>query len=283
MELPHSCLICQGRAKDTRVQLGAFRVYQCRRCHFRWIGRDDLDTSGCDPSFRDYPHNALLRRHFEAMKHRYLRGLQQRVARSLGGTQLADRSFLDVGCANGEYLWAAKTLGFGKVVGAEVDEVAAEQARAYGQVETDLSALPESSFDLVQVKNVLANVREFRAMLMRSSALVKPAGVLFIDVPNEDSLSAGWRRWLLAGRLAAPSRYGYLCPPHVVNGFGQKSFQLLLTQCGLSIMRLRTVWIGHPLAPYRSGWMNPMTPLTRLLTSKGALLISECRRPAVPA
>jgi len=274
------CLICEERAARPPVALGSFRVYRCAGCGFRWVDRDDLDRAGSDASFQDYPHNAFLRRHFEAMKPLYLRGLQQRVARALPGRDLARCSFLDVGCANGEYLWAAQSLGFGVAAGVEVDAVAAGRARAFGPVSQDMCALPEASFEVVQLKNVVANLRDFRAFLMACVALAKPGGAVFVDAPNEDSLAAALRRRRPGGRRRGA--YGYLRPPHVINGFGKESLTRLVTQCGLAPTFCRTVWIGHPLAPYRPSALDPMRMLGRLLPGAGALLIVECRRGAAP-
>jgi SAM-dependent methyltransferase len=271
------CLICEQRAARPPVALGPFRVYRCAGCGFRWVDRDDLDRVGSDASFQDYPHNAFLRRHFEAMKPLYRRGLQQRVARALPGADLAHCSFLDVGCANGEYLWAAQALGFGAVTGVEVDAVAARHARAFGPVGTDLDALVQASFDVVQVKNVVACLRDFRAFLMTCVALAKPGGAVFVDTPNEAGLAAALRRWRPGGRRRRS--YGYLRPPHVINGFGKESLTRLVTQCGLTPTLCRAVWIGHPLAPYRPGAMDPMRVVGGLLPGAGALLILEGRRP----
>jgi SAM-dependent methyltransferase len=273
------CLICRELANGPGPSLGPFRVYHCGRCGFRWVDRGDLARAGNGASFQDYPHNAFLRRHFEAMKPLYRRGLQQRVARALPGKDLAHCSFLDIGCANGEYLWAARSLGFGQVAGVEVDAVAAGNARAFAPVNEDAGALPGSSFDVVQLKNIVANLRDFRSLLTQWVALAKPGGAVFVDAPNEDSLAAAVHR----RRYRGGASYGYLRPPHIVNGFGKESLTRLVMQCGLTTTSARVVWIGHPLAPYRSSAMDPVGWLGRILPGTGALLVVDCQRPAAAA
>jgi SAM-dependent methyltransferase len=278
------CLVCSGAASRVHVAKGVC-VQRCRSCGFRWATREELHAQAPAPSYQDYRHNRILRQGFEAMKPQYLAGLKQRVARNFPDRSPAELSFVDVGCANGEYLWAAREMGFGTVVGVEIDEVSAANAREFGDVAREASSLPEASFDVVQVKNVLGNVVDFREFLTQSAALARPGGVVLVDVPNEDAFSAAGYRLACRLHLGSGTRYGHLSPPYMVNGFGRRSLGLLLSQVGLRVIWQRTMYVGHVLIPYRTRSWHTVLGAVATRVGRGPMLLTESTRAgqSVPA
>jgi 2-polyprenyl-3-methyl-5-hydroxy-6-metoxy-1,4-benzoquinol methylase len=104
-----------------------------------------------------------------------------------------DGRLLDVGTSIGLFLRLALERGW-DAVGNEFGERARAVARE--RFGLDVSDRPLSelgvephSFDVVTLNSVLEHVNEPRAMLCELRELLKPGGVLFVIVPNVDSLA----------------------------------------------------------------------------------------------
>jgi 2-polyprenyl-3-methyl-5-hydroxy-6-metoxy-1,4-benzoquinol methylase len=103
---------------------------------------------------------------------------------------------LDVGCSNGAYLAAMRDIGW-EVEGVEFDSDAVGYARHFhslkvtqGDLEDALRQLPESDFDVVTMWHVLEHSFDPAAALRLIHRVLKPGGVLMLEVPNFAALSA---------------------------------------------------------------------------------------------
>jgi SAM-dependent methyltransferase len=273
-----SCVLCSSEDVFPRAAMRTgHRVWQCRRCSLYWVDRDDLLRIGSPPTYDDYSYNASSWKHFEERKSLYLRGLRKRIRRSLPGRRLEEASFLDVGCANGEYLWAACALGFGAVAGVEIDPTAAAVAGRFGRVVASLDALDRDSFDVVQIKNVIGNIAGFWEFMRAALRVLKPGGTVFVDVPNQAAWSARLKM-AFYGKFRRPQTFGHLRPPYVVNGFTPKSLRILLSDSGLELQRLGTAAPGTPQLPYYAPVATRTFGGMAMLFQSGPMLISESTR-----
>jgi SAM-dependent methyltransferase len=117
---------------------------------------------------------------------------------------------LDVGCGSGQFLRLARERGW-HVVGTEITRAAAKAARAaelpvcLGSLMT--ATLPESSFDVVTLWNVLDFISDPVAEIRAAQRILAPGGLLVLRVSNLAFQSKVYRarrllrRW---PRLAAP-------------------------------------------------------------------------------
>jgi SAM-dependent methyltransferase len=272
-----TCPLCNSKNIRERAKVGAFfKVWRCRECTFTWVDRSDLAKPEAAPSYQDYDYNQGLRNAFEQMKPLYVKGLEQRIFRTLGDRSLQNCAFLDVGCANGEYLWTAKSMGFGKVAGVEIDASAAKEASIYGEVVDNVCKFAPSSFDVVQIKNVLSNIPDFVDFFSSCLTVLKPDGFLLLDVLNQDSLTALLRN-NLARDYQKTGRYGPLRPPYVINGFNQASIQELYRRLALTPTCISTSYMGTALVPYAPNFTVKLLGLTGSLFGKGSMLITEAK------
>jgi SAM-dependent methyltransferase len=275
MTVVEACPSC--RAHGNLVgQVGPYRVLRCPNCSLAWVMRVDLKQQGEAADYQDYGYNHNIQRHFAAMRERYQRGLRDRLARA-SLTDLTNRRFLDVGCANGEYLRTALDLGFHQASGIEIDESARSRAQVHGPVALSAAEFRGEKFDVIQIKNVLSNIEDPGAFLAAQLDLLSDDGVLIVDVLNQDSLTASLRG-LVSSVRGARGRFGPLRPPYVINGFTTRSLSLMLERHGLRVGHLSTSYMGSDMVPYGPSFVA--TNLGRLGTflGKGSMLISESRR-----
>lgn len=98
-------------------------------------------------------------------------------------------SILDIGCSNGGLLQALRQVGYANVMGVDPSPVCVRTAeRLYGiQVLTGtLSSLPPGfgRYDLVILGAVLEHVCDLRTALAQTRSLLKPNGLLYVEVPD---------------------------------------------------------------------------------------------------
>lgn len=185
-------------ARDIAFGSGVPAVYRrCPDCgHLARAGDVDLPE----------PHAPFVER---VMDHRAVRDLVYaprlrwlaRHAAITGRTRL-----LDVGCGTGGFLDLARRRRGARVAGVELDAALAARAAARGLEVTagDFADVPAGDFDVVTMFQVLEHLPDPRAALVRAFGLLRPGGVLCVEVPVADCVA---RR--LFGRYWFP-----LLPPY---------------------------------------------------------------------
>ncbi len=188
---------------SSRKAVSHGRIMRCAVCGFgfRQVRSSEQEMSEIyrrmDPQLYEGEANGRFK---TALKHL---GILQRYQ--------APGQLLDVGCASGLFLKAAADAGWA-VQGIEPSEILYAKATAslagVGQIhfgtleETDI---PRDFFDAITVWDVLEHVPDPVGFLARCKSLLKPNGLLFLNVPNLDSNEARilGRRWplLLAEHL----------------------------------------------------------------------------------
>ena len=108
---------------------------------------------------------------------------------------------VDIGSAYGFFLMFAKKRGL-DVLGLEISTETSRYARQHG-IDVRASSLMDAelesdSFDIVTMNNVLEHTLNPVAELGKAFSILKPSGVIYVGVPNWDSLVSrvdgyGWR------------------------------------------------------------------------------------------
>jgi 2-polyprenyl-3-methyl-5-hydroxy-6-metoxy-1,4-benzoquinol methylase len=268
-----ACILC-GSAQatlTTTVKAQLYKVWHCSSCDFTWVDRNDLKKPEAYPNYEDYSYNSSLRQSFERMKPLYVKGFSQRLDQTITRNRpLQELSFLDVGCASGEYLWTAREVGFGSVSGVEIDPIAAKIASEHGEVFTSAEQLTRNSYDVIQIKNVLSNIPDFLDFFESYLSLLKKDGVLLLDLLNQNSLTSVLRNTFVR-QYDVSGRYGPLRPPYVINGFSKKSVEVLLKRYDMYPISLKTSYLGSTSVPYFST-SSPKGLIAKFLGASGSLI-----------
>lgn len=188
-------------------------------------------------------------RHFEILSH-----------------YVSNGNVLDVGCASGMFLELASKAGW-SIAGVEPSARLFEKAKhRLGRSAMILRAtlqkanLPEAAFDAITLWDVLEHVREPIPFLKVCRSLLKPRGLLFINVPDLDS----WPARLLG------SRWPLLLPEHL-NYFNDSSLRLALERSGLKVEGLTRRPASFSIAYLLHRTSQHGIPLSRLL--KGLMTV----------
>lgn len=125
----------------------------------------------------------------------------RRIARRLG--KPAGQNVLDVGCGRGDMLQALQQMGY-QVFGTQLSVAAASFAESQLGVKNifvgDLleAQYPASSFDFISLYHVLEHMADPVAQLGEVHRILKPNGLLYVEVPNAGGWPCRWfgKRWL---------------------------------------------------------------------------------------
>lgn len=180
-----------------------------------------------------------------------------RQAELLGGGR---GRLLDVGAGRGELLRAAKERGW-HAEGVETSSSFAEYAAHYAGVDIRREPLTqcgfaEEEFDVIILAATLEHLYDPDESVREIARILRPGGVTFVDVPNEQGLY--FRLGSLYQRLRRRDWVINLSPtfpPYHVFGFGPRSLRAILSKHGLTPIRWR-VYAGTSCAPVRSGLMG---------------------------
>jgi SAM-dependent methyltransferase len=155
---------------------------------------------------------------------------------------------LDVGCANGSFLVAARDAGFA-VRGVEPAEGAAAAARGRGLDVTTgtLEDVPPApgSLEVATAWHVLEHIPEPLATLERLRSELVPGGHLLVEVPNAESTLAQRE----GGRWHAAEVH------HHVGQYGPRSLRALAERAGFAVLALDTFPFTGYYRPAR--WIHP--------------------------
>lgn len=166
-----------------------------------------------------------------------------------------EKLLLDIGCGNGTFLHVAESHGYiphGMDASARAVEIAARQ---YGfpvrRGEVGSDAWKGSRFNIITMFHVLEHLPDSRLSLAYARELLRPGGILIIQVPNADSVQA---------RIFGHRWYGLDVPRHVIN-FTPQSLGLLLQEAGFEFrlttrfsLRDNPASIASSVAP----WLDPI-------------------------
>jgi SAM-dependent methyltransferase len=140
---------------------------------------------------------------------------------------------LDVGCAEGHFLYLAKKAGY-EVTGIDFDFVSLEIARKLvgvstlfeSSIEELANRLPGAAFDVVTIFEVLEHTANPYQVLRCIHGLLEPGGKLLLSVP-------GSRRW---PRLFHPE---VDTPPHHLTLWSENALEELFDRAGFRIIRIQ--------------------------------------------
>jgi SAM-dependent methyltransferase/Flp pilus assembly protein TadD len=194
---------------------------------------------------------------------------------------------LDVGCAHGAVLLAARQRGW-TVAGFEISAESVGIARGEFGLDVvqgdhlDQAGFPDGAFDVVTMQHVLEHVVDPLRLLRAARRLLRPGGLLWLAVPNFGGF--------LASTLGA--RWGWVTYPNHLVYFTPQTLGLALERAGFRVTRLLSQTAGDQveqardlltrmgLAAAGNGSGIDVEQLDRHL--RGAEVIAVASVPAVP-
>jgi 2-polyprenyl-3-methyl-5-hydroxy-6-metoxy-1,4-benzoquinol methylase len=156
------------------------RHVKCRNCHLVYMNPIEKITKT-----NEYYHNAK-NTHAPTIRDSYIRTAKSQV--SLVKKHASGSNLLDIGCAQGFFLFSAAQAGY-RVKGIEISQDAAEYARMEFGLDVEAKAFeelefPENHFDIVTLWQVLEHVPYPLDVLREVRKILKPGGLVAASTPN---------------------------------------------------------------------------------------------------
>ncbi|MBC8263644.1 MAG: class I SAM-dependent methyltransferase [Anaerolineales bacterium] len=239
-----TCNLCGAQAcelvrvvGEQRYSVGArFRIVRCMHCGLMYLN----PRPGEQEMLAYYPpeYQAAMRQVLQEVRQSRIGRMGLRIMRRVRKPPLAEvGSILDIGCASGDYLAYLCSLGW-KVYGIELDEGAARYARERfgidvraGTAEHTLNEFPDMSFDVVTMWHVLEHLFDPSLVLAQVHRVLRPSGILMLEMPNFDSLWAS-----VLGECWFPLEI----PRHLYH-FTPPTLRAILAKTGFRLTRLTGV------------------------------------------
>lgn len=141
-------------------------------------------------------------------------------------------TILDIGCGAGTLLQKLSTLGY-KTIGVERDTRSLSLdgkniTVLEGSAENLPAQISPSSCDGIVISHVLEHLTDPIAALRSAAKLLKPSGLLFCEVPNNESLIA----------KQSGLSWEHLDIPRHINFFNEQSLKVVAQKAGLRINRI---------------------------------------------
>ncbi len=200
LERLNKCPLCKSglflnltTVKDHSISRENFVVCKCSNCGFKFTNpRPDSDSIGQYYKSEDYISHRNKSTNPINFLYKLVRKftIQQKIA-LLKKYLPQNPQLLDYGCGTGFLLNAAQKKGW-SAQGIEPDRGARKLAQAKNlEIYPELEKLNKNSqFDGITLFHVLEHVHELRKTFKRLKKILKPDGILFIALPNNDSLDA---------------------------------------------------------------------------------------------
>jgi SAM-dependent methyltransferase len=148
---------------------------------------------------------------------------------------LGDRALLDIGCASGLFLKAARNMGmFSRYAGVEANGPSAAEAEKHCfpiyQAMFEDVIIPPASYDVITCFSMFQFICEPVAFLEKCKNLLRPGGWVILTSPS------GWAPDILLLQDPSP-----VLPGHMLQVPDPDSFQQLCSQVGLSAVQVEAI------------------------------------------
>lgn len=223
---PAGCLLCEGLSESRLLFHTSRPIFQCAVCALVYA---DPRSPAADDYSEDYYRDGVYADYLadrDAIQRNAPRVLEELESMVKG------RRLLDVGCATGFFLEAARARGW-EVRGLETSEYASDYARRELGLEVETASIvspPEGLplFDVVTLWDTIEHLDRPDIALANIRRLLAPDGVLVFSTGDYASLlrRLAGKKW----RLFADPTHNFF--------FDEKTLRLMLTRAGFEVARV---------------------------------------------
>jgi 2-polyprenyl-3-methyl-5-hydroxy-6-metoxy-1,4-benzoquinol methylase len=245
-----ACPACGGSAAAPHLSFRNGSIVRCASCDLMstWPRAASADLYAAS-----YYSGETATRFQVPLAEWAMRWFRRRRARTLAAAlgDVAGKRMLDVGCGRGHTLLALQQMG-ADVSGTQISALAARRAMSLigeGRVfQTTLgdAAFAPSTFDAVTLWHVLEHVSDPLCELTDAARVLKPAGLLYVEVPN----AGGW-----TARRYGPAWLAWDVTHHVSH-FTPSTLARLAAKAGFTVVREVHLSLEYSPPTLLQTWLN---------------------------
>lgn len=221
-----------------------FNVVQCTNCDVYYVAppilfSDEQWSILYNSAYFSSQSNWLIRKRAKELKQRFNKSLSYL-------TTTKNISFLDVGAGEGNTLIEGLERGW-DVTGIDIVDNRVNGAKADGIKFITSKFLeyefPNDHFDFIYLDSVLEHVVNPKEYLQKIAKILKAGGIVYLGVPNEDSLFNDIRRiiFTVLGKKDISVKIVPFDTPYHIIGFNKASLHYIFNLAGLKINFMRNL------------------------------------------
>jgi len=189
----NKCLVCGSADREFLLSRMGLEIHRCKTCTHRYLSphvkfEKAMEIYGDDKTASDI-YTQPLQIEIDEKKYQYGLDLMHQL-----NPPARDR-IMDLGCGAGTMLKVAHRNGWKQCVGVDVNERYGDIYQANQEIQF-INAFFESldpqklgrEYDVISMWSVLEHLYDLHNILDRVHSMLKPNGLLFILVPNAESL-----------------------------------------------------------------------------------------------
>jgi len=288
----YTCEICSNNESSEYMQIREynqyynisddmlFRLMNCTACDHYWIADrlsreelNDIYNAGMYRAFNSY---------FSAEKEARWRASACAFVDSIVDRVKPNGKLLEIGASFGYLINEAKRRGF-DVKGIEPSAKASMYARQHLGLDVTNTTIENfkinesDRFDVIVLISVLEHVYDLKATMIGISKMLKPGGMLFIEVPTINSISFKLKGKRYIEKLIK-NKTGIFHPVEHVRYFTQRSLFTFLSQhfCQVEQIcdpRIDTIYNLNPLRKFLSRSLRASQTGNIVFTARGRCTI----------
>ncbi|MBN1560324.1 class I SAM-dependent methyltransferase [candidate division KSB1 bacterium] len=230
-----NCPVCRLNKARLKYSVDEFRIVTCRECGFVYLA-NPIDIAEEQANYESYFRSAELPEYGATSSDENIKGawtINEHRLRWIKSHKQTG-ALLDIGCSRGYFLRHARQQGYG-VEGVEISRLAGAFVSEHSNITVHICSIESEInlagvYDIITLWHVLEHMNDPRAALENAWSLLKPGGIIFIEVPNLHSLKF---------QLSSPSMKwrGGDHPRYHRSFFTRASLHRLLEACNFSNYR----------------------------------------------
>ncbi|HEY5536061.1 MAG TPA: class I SAM-dependent methyltransferase [Ignavibacteria bacterium] len=249
-----------------RATANNYQILQCRDCKYYFVA-PDIDLS--QEEWRSlYENEYFAGANLTSWQIR-LRDKERKMRLKYIQSKLKIEKgkFLDMGCGEGFVLNEAYKNGF-EPIGVDIAYNLSTENSAFSFHKRNVfeASFPDNYFSAIYMDSVLEHLLNPMETLRELRRILKPGGVFFVVVPNEDSLDNFMIKIMRILALQS-DKYGKIKPfvtPYHVHGFNLNSLKAALSICKFTEIEIET--FGGAYAYWRAYKFGTQVYFQNLLT-----------------
>lgn len=238
------CVVCDGDNYKVRRNKNGFEMRECLDCSVGYtnplVAGNEHEVGNQNSSTTDY---RMMMSYYEIQSAlaKEKAPLMRDYWKSIIGRE--PKSILEIGCGTGQYFEAWKDLGM-KWQGVDVnsDMLAFCQSKNMPVMSFEEFIKTDEKYDVIFLSQCFEHILEPYEFLNKIRKFLAVGGIIHMDVPNHNSLTAWYRKINVFH-----DHYGFIEPPHHLIAYTQKSLSMLLQKSNYEIVYVGTHANDHPL------------------------------------
>jgi ubiquinone/menaquinone biosynthesis C-methylase UbiE len=227
--------------KSKNILKKEYLIVQCNNCGYYYINPfPDLKLEEWKYLYDNEYFEPLTNWHLNKRKKNRMGRLSRIEFHSLGNIN----NFLDVGCGEG-FMLLESVYRKWNTYGIDITDHRIESAwcKEINFINSTLTSanFPDNFFDCIYMDSILEHVNNPLEYLKEAYRILKRGGVIYIGVPNEDSLLNDFRflfNNIFGNKEYSPKLKPFITPYHI-GGFNNKSLKFILCESNLNILEFR--------------------------------------------